>query len=49
MLPDTPPPPPLPLFGCQVRVVGILPNKLIGIVGSHEDFPIERLAISADK
>jgi len=33
----------------QVRVVGVLPNKLLGVVGSHEDFPIERLAISSDR
>ncbi|KAF5843918.1 WD40-repeat-containing domain protein, partial [Dunaliella salina] len=36
-------------FDGVVRVVNVLPNKLIGVVGSHEDFPIERLAISADK
>jgi len=31
-----------------IRVVSILPNKLIGVIGEHEDFPIERLKISRD-
>jgi WD40 repeat protein len=29
--------------------VNILPNKLLGIIGEHEDFPVERLAMSRDR
>ncbi|EFJ42378.1 hypothetical protein VOLCADRAFT_107315 [Volvox carteri f. nagariensis] len=33
-----------------VRVVGVLPNRLLGILGQHnEDFPVERLALSNDR
>lgn len=33
-----------------LRVINILPNKLLGVVGEHsEDMPVERLALSADK
>ncbi|OZJ04549.1 hypothetical protein BZG36_02694 [Bifiguratus adelaidae] len=33
-----------------IRVVSILPNKLLGIIGDHgEDFPIERIHLSHDK
>lgn len=32
-----------------VRILNVLPNKLLGVVGSHEGFPVERLALSADK
>ncbi|CAM6097275.1 unnamed protein product [Calypogeia fissa] len=32
-----------------IRVVSILPNKMIGVVGEHADYPIERLAFSSDK
>ncbi|GFR46760.1 hypothetical protein Agub_g8386 [Astrephomene gubernaculifera] len=33
-----------------VRVVGVLPNRLLGILGQHnEDFPVERLALSHDR
>ncbi|KCV71817.1 hypothetical protein H696_01235 [Fonticula alba] len=28
-----------------IRVVSVHPNKLLGVVGSHEDFPIERLRV----
>eukprot|EP01125_Pyxidicula_operculata_P007911 TRINITY_DN266_c1_g1_i1.p1 TRINITY_DN266_c1_g1~~TRINITY_DN266_c1_g1_i1.p1 ORF type:complete len:263 (+),score=83.80 TRINITY_DN266_c1_g1_i1:339-1127(+) len=31
-----------------IRVVSILPNKLLGVIGEHENFPVERLAISRD-
>eukprot|EP00976_Prorocentrum_cordatum_P050352 1016422-Prorocentrum_minimum.AAC.1 len=32
-----------------IRLVQILPNKLMGVVGEHMDCPIERLAISPDR
>jgi len=32
-----------------IRVVNIFPNQLLGVVGEHEEFPIERLDISRDK
>jgi len=32
-----------------IRVVNIHPNKLLGVIGEHETFPIERLALSANK
>ncbi|GLI62678.1 hypothetical protein VaNZ11_005354 [Volvox africanus] len=33
-----------------VRVVGVLPNRLLGILGQHNgDFPVERLALSSDR
>jgi len=31
-----------------IRVVEILPNRLIGVIGSHDSFPIERLKLSRD-
>jgi len=31
-----------------IRVVSILPNRLLGVVGEHEEFPIERLDVSRD-
>jgi WD40 repeat protein len=31
------------------RIIDILPNKFQGIVGEHEDFPIECIKISHDK
>jgi len=31
-----------------IRVVNIHPNKLLGVIGEHEDYPVERLAISRD-
>ena len=33
-----------------IRIVGIHPNKLLGMVGEHEeDFPIEKIALSRDR
>lgn len=32
----------------MIRVVSVLPNKLLGVVGEHMDCPIERLALSPD-
>lgn len=33
-----------------LRVLNILPNKLIGVLGAHaEDMPVERLALSQDR
>lgn len=32
-----------------IRIVSILPNKMIGVVGEHADFPVERLAFSYDR
>jgi len=32
-----------------IRVCSIQPNKLLGIVGSHEEFPIEKIKLSRDK
>lgn len=32
-----------------IRIIDILPNKFQGIVGEHEDFPIERIKLSHDK
>lgn len=32
-----------------IRVVAIHPNRLLGVVGEHGDFPIERLAFSRDR
>eukprot|EP01098_Paradermamoeba_levis_P006537 TRINITY_DN270_c0_g1_i2.p1 TRINITY_DN270_c0_g1~~TRINITY_DN270_c0_g1_i2.p1 ORF type:complete len:287 (+),score=97.23 TRINITY_DN270_c0_g1_i2:150-1010(+) len=32
-----------------IRVVGILPNKMLGVIGDHEDFPVEKLSVSYDK
>lgn len=32
-----------------IRVLSILPNKMIGVIGEHADFPIERLAFSSDR
>lgn len=34
--------------GC-IRAVNILPNRFLGIVGKHEDFPVENLSLSHDK
>jgi WD40 repeat protein len=31
------------------RVVTILPNKMIGVIGEHAEYPIERLAFSHDR
>ena len=32
-----------------VRVIGILPNKMLGVVGEHGDMPVERMALSLDR
>eukprot|EP01097_Dermamoeba_algensis_P003699 TRINITY_DN2533_c1_g1_i1.p1 TRINITY_DN2533_c1_g1~~TRINITY_DN2533_c1_g1_i1.p1 ORF type:complete len:280 (-),score=75.70 TRINITY_DN2533_c1_g1_i1:173-1012(-) len=32
-----------------IRIVSLFPKKLIGVVGEHEDFPIEKLALSYDQ
>lgn len=32
-----------------IRIVTILPNKMIGVIGEHADFPVERLAFSHDR
>lgn len=32
-----------------LRVVSILPNKMIGVIGEHSSYPIERLAFSHDR
>ncbi|KAL1916058.1 uncharacterized protein VTP21DRAFT_6062 [Calcarisporiella thermophila] len=32
-----------------IRVIGILPNKFHGIIGEHEDFPVEQIKMSWDK
>jgi len=31
-----------------IRVCGILPNKLLGVIGEHGNFPIERIRLSPD-
>lgn len=31
------------------RVVQVHPNKLLGLIGDHEDFPVETLKFSHDK
>jgi len=33
----------------MIRIVQILPNKLLGVVGEHMDCPIEHLALSPDR
>lgn len=37
------------LFSFQPRIVSVEPNDLVGIVGEHEDFPVERMRLSHDK
>ncbi|GBG83736.1 hypothetical protein CBR_g37537 [Chara braunii] len=32
-----------------IRVVSIVPNKMLGVIGEHSDYPIERLGYSFDK
>lgn len=32
-----------------IRVVSILPNRMLGVLGGAEDLPIERLALSHDR
>jgi len=31
-----------------IRVISILPNKLVGVIGSHDDYPIEQLKLTHD-
>ena len=31
-----------------IRIVSILPNRMLGVLGESEDLPIERLALSHD-
>mmetsp|Transcript_22496 Transcript_22496/g.47636 ORF Transcript_22496/g.47636 Transcript_22496/m.47636 type:complete len:403 (+) Transcript_22496:14-1222(+) len=33
----------------MIRVVGVHPNKVLGLVGDHEDLPVEELAIDSGK
>eukprot|EP01038_Epipyxis_sp_PR26KG_P007724 gene7724-10497_t len=32
-----------------IRVLSIQPNKVLGIIGDHEDFPVEGLSVSCDR
>mmetsp|Transcript_4136 Transcript_4136/g.26129 ORF Transcript_4136/g.26129 Transcript_4136/m.26129 type:complete len:323 (+) Transcript_4136:350-1318(+) len=32
-----------------IRIVQVLPNKILGVVGEHIDYPIERLGITSDR
>eukprot|EP00281_Chroomonas_sp_CCMP1168_P027158 CAMPEP_0206248846 /NCGR_PEP_ID=MMETSP0047_2-20121206/20590_1 /ASSEMBLY_ACC=CAM_ASM_000192 /TAXON_ID=195065 /ORGANISM="Chroomonas mesostigmatica_cf, Strain CCMP1168" /LENGTH=366 /DNA_ID=CAMNT_0053674523 /DNA_START=51 /DNA_END=1151 /DNA_ORIENTATION=- len=32
-----------------IRIVSIQPNKLLGVIGEHEGYPVEHLAVSFDK
>lgn len=32
-----------------IRIVQLHPNKLLGLVGDHEDFPVEMMKLSQDK
>lgn len=32
-----------------IRILSIQPNRMLGILGEHSDYPIERLSMSADK
>ena len=32
-----------------IRVIGVLPNKMLGVVGEHGDMPVERMALSLDR
>ena len=32
-----------------IRVISILPNRMVGVVGEHGDFPVEALALSHDR
>ncbi len=33
----------------RASVVGVHPNKLLGVIGDHSDFPIERVRLSGDR
>ncbi|CAG2248453.1 WD repeat-containing protein 55,WD repeat-containing protein 55 homolog [Mytilus edulis] len=38
--------------GCDdgnIRAINILPNRIIGVVGDHEKFPVENISLSHDK
>mmetsp|Transcript_25549 Transcript_25549/g.71456 ORF Transcript_25549/g.71456 Transcript_25549/m.71456 type:complete len:381 (+) Transcript_25549:169-1311(+) len=32
-----------------IRIINILPNKLLGVVGEHADYPVECVALSGDR
>jgi hypothetical protein len=32
-----------------IRIIGVLPNKMLGIVGEHSDMPVERMDLGADR
>ena len=32
-----------------IRVISILPNRMLGVVGEHGEFPVETLALSQDR
>lgn len=32
-----------------IRIVQVLPNQILGVVGEHIDYPIERLSITSDR
>lgn len=32
-----------------IRLCAVQPNKLLGVLGSHDDFPVERMAFSHDR
>ena len=32
-----------------IRVVSLMPNRLLGVVGDHDDFPVETMRYSADR
>ncbi|XP_046550091.1 LOW QUALITY PROTEIN: WD repeat-containing protein 55-like [Haliotis rubra] len=36
-------------IGGIIRAVNILPNRFVGVVGEHENFPVEGLCLSHDK
>lgn len=33
----------------MIRIISVQPNKMLGIIGEHADYPIERLAVSRDR
>ena len=32
-----------------IRIVSILPNRMLGVVGEHDAYPVERLGLSHDR
>jgi len=32
-----------------IRIIGVLPNAMLGLVGEHSDMPVERMDLSADR